>query len=159
MEKFVLGKRVTLPDDSTWASGYMRKTLTLCLSQELTIALSHTLIVSPWPTWPGWASKNVYTEKPCTWAPLKTNIMKGQMNRHWNHKVLQKILRYKEINIGQYKKPWKNVNDVTSFSRKDILTLSLETWNIVITLLSLTGPGSYNRCLEMVIDRIWLCES
>ena len=40
-----------------------RNVYPLCPSQELTTALAHALIVSPWQTWPSWASHKVNMEK------------------------------------------------------------------------------------------------
>ena len=63
--KVVPEKRVTLLAQSTLARIYMRKETfaPLCPSQELTTALAHALIVSPWQTWPSWASHKVNMEK------------------------------------------------------------------------------------------------
>ena len=48
-----LGKWVTLAAESTLTSFYnIRKKLTE------PAALAHALVVSPWPSWPGWASQN-----------------------------------------------------------------------------------------------------
>ena len=60
------GERITLPVQSTFTSGYMRKKLTYLPEQDLTTAIAHALVVSPWSSWPGWVSRSVYMDNVCS---------------------------------------------------------------------------------------------
>ena len=80
--KVVPGKRLTLLAESTLPSVYMSKKLTPLPDSRagfaMTTVLAHALIVSPWPSWPGWASQSVYMEKSWPLCPIQELALQWQ---------------------------------------------------------------------------------